>query len=241
MKRRLASLGLLLLMASTARAMEVTLGGGGEHVIDRSVSCLTRAERADILAEIVGDFDEKETTSQIKQLFGEWKSPKPFQRVPQLFQTVEAINRSIETPDKANALFIAGHSIKLRDDHTDYPALVLGNFWTPFGVSTVCYYVLSILVLGNTPGVCLFAPYRIGAVDALALVAACLRDLGVDDGGGAHAAPCATARSDVAFSRSIFGVATTTGCGWPISRRWSDAAASAPTIDAGSYGFPTYS
>ncbi|MBI4563453.1 MAG: insulinase family protein [Planctomycetes bacterium] len=77
---------------------------------------------------LVGDFDEREITELTAKLFGEWKSPMPFRRVPQLFHHVEAAHRSIETPDKANAFFIAGHSIRLRDDHPDYPALVLGNF-----------------------------------------------------------------------------------------------------------------
>ncbi len=35
---------------------------------------------------------------------------------------------SIETPDKANAFFLAGLNLKLRDDDPDYPALVLGNY-----------------------------------------------------------------------------------------------------------------
>jgi transcriptional regulator with XRE-family HTH domain len=35
---------------------------------------------------------------------------------------------------------------------------VLGHFWTPLGVSMLCYYFGGILILGNTPGVCLFAP-----------------------------------------------------------------------------------
>jgi len=37
---------------------------------------------------------------------------------------------------------------------------VLGRFWTPLGVSMLCYYVGGIVILGNTPGVCLFAPER---------------------------------------------------------------------------------
>jgi transcriptional regulator with XRE-family HTH domain len=36
--------------------------------------------------------------------------------------------------------------------------VVLDRFWMPFCVSTLLYYVVGILVLGNTPGVCLFAP-----------------------------------------------------------------------------------
>lgn len=31
-------------------------------------------------------------------------------------------------------------------------------FWMPFGVTALCYYVGGILFLGNSPGVCLFAP-----------------------------------------------------------------------------------
>ena len=36
--------------------------------------------------------------------------------------------------------------------------LVLGHFWRPLGVSMLLYYVGGIMLLGNTPGVCLFAP-----------------------------------------------------------------------------------
>jgi Helix-turn-helix domain len=36
--------------------------------------------------------------------------------------------------------------------------VVLDRFWMPFCVSTLLYYVGGILLLGNTPGVCLFAP-----------------------------------------------------------------------------------
>jgi transcriptional regulator with XRE-family HTH domain len=36
--------------------------------------------------------------------------------------------------------------------------MVLGTFWIPFAIVTICYYVGGILILGNSPGVCLFAP-----------------------------------------------------------------------------------
>lgn len=35
--------------------------------------------------------------------------------------------------------------------------VVLGMFWAPLCLATVAYYSVSILLLGNTPGVCLFA------------------------------------------------------------------------------------
>jgi len=38
------------------------------------------------------------------------------------------MDRTIDTPDKANAVFRAGMNLRLRDDDPDFPALVLGNF-----------------------------------------------------------------------------------------------------------------
>jgi len=34
----------------------------------------------------------------------------------------------------------------------------IDEFWAPLGVAMLCYYMGGILMLGNTPGVCLFAP-----------------------------------------------------------------------------------
>jgi transcriptional regulator with XRE-family HTH domain len=36
--------------------------------------------------------------------------------------------------------------------------VALNTFWMPLGIAMLCYYAGGILVLGNTPGVCLFAP-----------------------------------------------------------------------------------
>ena len=77
---------------------------------------------------IVGDFDEKEITPVLTQLFGNWKSPKAYQRVASQYFDIPAVNRSFETPDKANAFFFARLNIKMRDDNPDYPAFTLGNF-----------------------------------------------------------------------------------------------------------------
>jgi transcriptional regulator with XRE-family HTH domain len=40
--------------------------------------------------------------------------------------------------------------------------VVLGRVWMPLAVALACYYAGSILLLGNTPGVCLFASSRGG-------------------------------------------------------------------------------
>ena len=42
--------------------------------------------------------------------------------------TCAPIDRSFETPDKANAFFVAGINLNVQDDDPDYAALVLGNY-----------------------------------------------------------------------------------------------------------------
>lgn len=77
---------------------------------------------------IVGDFDEREISGLVTSLLGDWKSQRPFTRVARSYTDVAPLNRSFETPDKANAFFVAGINLNLRDDDPDYPALVLGNY-----------------------------------------------------------------------------------------------------------------
>lgn len=79
-------------------------------------------------ASMVGDFDEKEIERLLADLFRSWKSPRPYQRIATEYQEVAPINKTFETPDKANAMFVAGLPLKIRDDDPDYPALVLGNY-----------------------------------------------------------------------------------------------------------------
>jgi len=77
---------------------------------------------------MVGDFDDKQMTALLTELFGGWKSGRPFARVPELYFDVAAVNKSIETPDKANAFFVAGLNLKMRDDDPDFPAMVIANY-----------------------------------------------------------------------------------------------------------------
>jgi zinc protease len=77
---------------------------------------------------VVGDFDANEIKALASTLFGDWKSNMSFTRIPNKAIPVQTINESIETPDKANAFFVASYNFEMRDDNADYPALVLGNY-----------------------------------------------------------------------------------------------------------------
>jgi zinc protease len=77
---------------------------------------------------VVGDFDATQISKLAGELFGSWKSPGPFARITDPYQKVAPINRTIETPDKQNAMFAAGQRLNLSSLDADYPALVLANY-----------------------------------------------------------------------------------------------------------------
>jgi len=77
---------------------------------------------------LVGDFDAARASALLEELFGAWKSPRAYERVKSRNFDVAPDKLWLETPDKANAVFIAGQNLALRDDDPDYPALVMGNF-----------------------------------------------------------------------------------------------------------------
>jgi zinc protease len=76
---------------------------------------------------VVGDFDAKEVEKLATDLFGSWKSPKPYARLADPFKEIAPKNEELQTPDKANAFFIAAQRLNMRDDDPDYPALVIAN------------------------------------------------------------------------------------------------------------------
>lgn len=77
---------------------------------------------------VVGDFDDKEIPQMITELFGGWKSAQPYRRIASTFHDIPSLSRTIETPDKANAFFIACLPLKLTQDDPEYPALELANY-----------------------------------------------------------------------------------------------------------------
>ncbi|MEY2727336.1 MAG: Protease 3 precursor [Planctomycetota bacterium] len=78
---------------------------------------------------IVGDFEPEAALSAVREILGGWKTevaPQPILRDAKPDQ--QGAREAILTPDKANAVFIAGLSCPINDDHPDAAALQLGNF-----------------------------------------------------------------------------------------------------------------
>jgi len=76
----------------------------------------------------VGDFDETAIKAFIKTELADWKSPKAYTRVPEKFHDNQGEVKSIETPDKANAFFLAYQPLKISDSDPNYAALELSNY-----------------------------------------------------------------------------------------------------------------
>ncbi|MCC6512224.1 MAG: insulinase family protein, partial [Pirellulaceae bacterium] len=88
---------------------------------------LLNGENGEVAA--VGDFDPAELTTALEKILDGWKSDVPFQRVDNPARTdIAGVVEEILTPDKANAVYIAGQQIAMRDNHPDYPALTIANF-----------------------------------------------------------------------------------------------------------------
>ena len=96
--------------------------------LEDAIACyreLLGATGADFAA--VGDFDPDALARSVGELFGSWKTPRPFTRVPSRHFDRPALENELVTPDKANAALRAGLNVRMRDDHPDFPALVLAN------------------------------------------------------------------------------------------------------------------
>ncbi|GAA4417954.1 pitrilysin family protein [Nibrella viscosa] len=77
---------------------------------------------------VVGDFDEPIVRKTVKNALGTWKAARPFVRVPLQLTSTTTKTETIQTNDKANAMFVTGMKFPMRDDDPEYPALYMANF-----------------------------------------------------------------------------------------------------------------
>jgi zinc protease len=78
-------------------------------------------------AAFVGGFDPAAVTQALQRGFGSWKSPGAYARAPAVYKATIAKSETIDTPDKANAVYYSNGTLRLRDDDPAYPALEIGN------------------------------------------------------------------------------------------------------------------
>lgn len=76
---------------------------------------------------LVGDFDPQAVSSAVLAGFGDWKARAGYVRIPQVANEKAGAIQLLRTPDKQNAMLMGELPMTLKDDHPDYPALVLAN------------------------------------------------------------------------------------------------------------------
>ncbi|MCC6384954.1 MAG: insulinase family protein [Bacteroidia bacterium] len=77
---------------------------------------------------VVGDFDSESVKTELNRILGNWTSTVGYTRVPAQYFNPAAESQKINTPDKANAMLVAGMNLKLSENDPDYPALTIGNY-----------------------------------------------------------------------------------------------------------------
>lgn len=77
---------------------------------------------------IVGDFDIDSTRQAIQKAFAEWQSAAPYTRLVSQRETIPAIRKTFNTPDKENGYYTSRMNLLLREDDADFPALRVANY-----------------------------------------------------------------------------------------------------------------
>jgi zinc protease len=78
-------------------------------------------------AAFVGSFDSETVRQALQRNFATWKSPSTYARAAAVYKAVVAKSETIETPDKANAVYFSNGTLRIRNDDPAYPALEIGN------------------------------------------------------------------------------------------------------------------
>lgn len=78
---------------------------------------------------IVGDFEPEANLKVLRQALAGWAAKQSYARIEKkTFPEVKGGLQRILTPDKANAVYVAGLVFPMKDSDPDYPAIVIGNF-----------------------------------------------------------------------------------------------------------------
>jgi zinc protease len=77
---------------------------------------------------IVGSFDPEPTLKRVGEILKDWKATTTYKRLPApKIADVKGEHIEIVTPDKANAFYMAGLNLALKDTDADHAALLIGN------------------------------------------------------------------------------------------------------------------
>src|SRR5262249_43725469 len=76
---------------------------------------------------VIGAFEPGAVKDAVALRFGDWKGAKPYKRIQMPYQEIKAEAVKFDTPDKEGAVLTLGHTVKMKDSDSDYPALFMAN------------------------------------------------------------------------------------------------------------------
>src|SRR5262249_20718417 len=78
---------------------------------------------------IVGDFDPDACLPILHDALAGWKAKQPYRRIAMTVpKGLAGSSHTLETPDKANAVYASGMLFPMRDEDPDYPTLVMADY-----------------------------------------------------------------------------------------------------------------
>jgi zinc protease len=78
---------------------------------------------------VIGDFDQATTLAGVEKALDGWKANVPYARIERPAKTnIPGCREVIQTPDKANAIYLAGWMLPVKDTDADHAALLIGNY-----------------------------------------------------------------------------------------------------------------
>ena len=77
---------------------------------------------------LVGDFDKDSILLTMNEIFTSWNSPIQYEKTLPIPQNIKIEKKSINTPDKENAVLLFTKGINLNENHPDYPSLFMANY-----------------------------------------------------------------------------------------------------------------
>ncbi|MFW8565256.1 M16 family metallopeptidase [Orrella sp. 11846] len=82
----------------------------------------------EISVSVVGEFEPEVVENVLQTQLSDWKRAPKYTRLSDPYEAVKPHQFILETPDKANAFYLARLPIALQDTDPHYPALVMANF-----------------------------------------------------------------------------------------------------------------
>ena len=79
-------------------------------------------------ASAVGAFDAAKLEQTLTTALNKWNAGTAYKRTPEPYRDIKPAQMQADTPDKANAFYIAASMLKLQDTDPDFTALSLANF-----------------------------------------------------------------------------------------------------------------